>query len=171
MVKPPCEVVAGVPGSPRSLATLIGTGLHRPCEDSTTSPKALVASTELRPRVAHGVSRGFSGRPSQAPEGRQQTRPSAPFSRPICRRSAARLLRPPNPRLTPLATLCRNSVATPQSVKRHGISTPPVKPGANAVVAEFEPRRHEGHEGELWKVPTSNSLRFVPFVPSWLFPN
>ena len=75
--------------------------------------EALLVATESRQKVAHGVSRGFGGQTGRAPEGRQNAGLTADGSRPFCRRAAARLLPPHDPRLTPWATLWRSSAASP----------------------------------------------------------
>ena len=102
--------------------------LHGLCGNSITAAEALVAATELRQSVAHGVSRGFSERPSQAPAGRQEAWPAENRSCPFSRRSAALLLRLRNPQLAPWAAFCRNSVASPKSAQRRWMSTPLIKP-------------------------------------------
>ena len=87
-------------------------------------------ATELRQRVAHGVSRGFRGRRGRAAERRQNVRAFVAAQSAFCRPSGARTGPPLNPRLTPWATLWRNSVAAPQSAKWPGVLTQPVKLGA-----------------------------------------
>ena len=97
----------------RLSASTSESGLNGLCENSTTEPEAAVAATELRQSVAHGASRGSSDRTRPTPEGRQKPCPTAMKARPPCRRAAARLRLARCPRLTPWATLFRNSVASP----------------------------------------------------------
>jgi len=137
-----------------------GCDTGRLCENSTTARKAMVEATELRQRIAHGTSRWSTDRSTQASEGRQEVSSINVSARPLCRRAAALLRLRSNPRLTPWAILCRNSVATPSQADGRGFTRPVGPASAGGIAGARTPRRRWRFLAGLErKRPASRPLR------------